>query len=178
MGALFTQSWWVRARGFHFPTQLPSPWCSACSDTLLRVLQGSAQLGAELQPPYHSWREQKLLGAEDNELPIPPTPILTDRTPFPLTSAKLPRSFSHHRGTYVFISWRGWWHCFPWFTEALMLWQPKMKVFVLILPSRHESSQKMARYFLGCLCGCCGGKDKQPISAELNRNIEKGMGVV
>lgn len=66
----------------------------------------------------------------------------------------------------------------PWFSEAIMLRQPKMKVFVLILPSRHEPLQKTAHRSLSCLYGCCGGKDKQPISVELKRNIEKGMGVV
>lgn len=74
--------------------------------------------------------------------------------------------------------------CFPCFSEAKMLWQLGMKVFVLILPSRHEPLQKMACVSSACLhCGCCrrgccGGKDKQPISAELKRNIGKGMGVV
>lgn len=50
-----------QSQGFPLPAQLPSPWCNAClshvavvSDTLLRVLQGSAQLGAELQAPFHS----------------------------------------------------------------------------------------------------------------------------
>jgi hypothetical protein len=68
------------------------------------------------------------------------------------------------------------------FPEAKMLWQLGMKVFVLILPSRHEPLQKMACVSFACRhCGCrgcCGGKDKQPISAELKRNIGKGMGVV
>lgn len=60
-----------------------------------------------------------------------------------------------------------------------MLWQPRMKVFVLILPSRREPVQKMAcRFLRRRRRRCCGGKDKQPISAELKRNIEKGMGVV
>lgn len=70
---------------------------------------------------------------------------------------------------------------FPCFLEAKMLWQLGMKVFVLILPSPHETLQKMACVSSACRhcgCGCCGGKDKQPISEELKRNIGKGMGVV
>lgn len=62
----------------------------------------------------HSWEQSCSLlttaeenksfqGLEDNELPISPTPILTSPTPFPLTSGKSPRSFSHHGGRYLFI---------------------------------------------------------------------------
>lgn len=64
----------------------------------------------------HSWEQSCSLlttaeenksfqGLEDNELPISPTPILTSPTPFPLTSGKSPRSFSHHGAViYLFIS--------------------------------------------------------------------------
>ena len=38
----------------------------------------------------------------------------------------------------------------PCFSEAKTLWQPRMKVFVLILPSRQEPKQKTACRFLSC----------------------------
>ena len=101
-------------------------------------LQAPARLGPELQPPCPSWREQKLPGAGNNELPHPspaPHPILTGPTPFPPTSGKSPRSFSHPRAfiyvcMYVCISLRGDGVRLPRFSEAKTLWQPRMKVFV------------------------------------------------
>lgn len=69
-GAPLTPSCSNGTRGLHFPAQLCSPWWYACwshiavvADTFLRSLQAPAQLGTELQRPYHSWREQKLPGA-------------------------------------------------------------------------------------------------------------------
>lgn len=161
------------------PCPSPGNACWRHISLLLDHLQASAQLGPELQPPYHSWGEQKLPGAGNNELPIPPPPHPHRSHPFSSNEWKITQKLLSPPGLHLFISLRGDGVCFPCFSEAKTLWQPRMKVFVLILPSRHHPMQKMARRFL-CYCGsrCCGGKDKQPISAELKRNIEKGMGVV
>lgn len=181
-GALVTQSW---ARGFHFPAQLASPWGNACwshvavSDTLLRSLASFCTAGSRAAASLpqlkrtKASRDWKIMSA--SSLPPPSSPV---PPPFLWQVENHPKA-SPTAGLYLFISLRRWWRCCPSFSEGKMLWQPRMKVFVLILPSRQEPLQKKAcRSLRRCRGCCCGGRDKQPISAELKRNIEKGMRVV
>lgn len=52
------------------------------------------------------------------------------------------------------------------FPEAKMLWQLGMKVFVLILPSRHEPLQKMA--CVSFACRHCGWAAEAVVVAKIN----------
>ena len=80
-----------------------------------------------------------------------PIPSSLVPTLFPPPGGKSPRELlSHHQGFIYLFRYEGDGVYLPCFSEAKTLWQPRMKVFVLILPSRQELRQKTARRFLSC----------------------------